>query len=151
MWTCSGITSSFSITSWIDRQACGVERTSNALVSSTADTPTWSPATSRLTLMLPCSRCGRLMLPSLLLAVLSWLRLSCVAERLLSSSDGTAPGTSDGGVLSRLPRGVLLEPKTSARRSARSLALMYLSSYENRRAVPPALSMRSSHCWIWSR
>src|SRR5690606_40532428 len=51
--TCIGITSSWPITSRIDCHACGLARTSSELVSSTADTPTSSPSTSRLTLALP--------------------------------------------------------------------------------------------------
>ena len=129
MCTCSGITSSFSITSRIERQACGVERTSRVLVSSTAETPTRSPSTSRLTLTLPDWRCGRFMLPlpepleplpgvepKLLLLLLSMPR-----SPSLPSCDGIAPGASDAGL--EPPRLPLLA-KASLSRSARSRALM---------------------------
>ncbi|MNI64545.1 hypothetical protein D3C73_1199960 [compost metagenome] len=132
MCTCSGITSSFSITSRIERQACGVERTSNVFVSSTADTPTRSPSTSRLMLTLPDWRCGRFRLPALLPLPLllpppTWLLkllpllASMPRSPSLPSCDGMAPGASDAEPAPlRLP----LLAKASLRRSARSRALM---------------------------
>src|SRR3546814_9928909 len=52
MCTCIGITSRRSTTSRIDFHARVVVRTSRVLVSSTADTPTRSPSTWRVTLAL---------------------------------------------------------------------------------------------------
>ncbi|MCY1249781.1 hypothetical protein D9M72_633490 [compost metagenome] len=115
------------MTSRIERHACGVERTSSVLVSSTADTPTESPWISRLKLALPGWRCGRLMVPSPmppvrvvpLLPVL--LRLLPLVPSRLPSSWVIAPGASEPPL--PRPLRLLSLAKASARRSARSLAL----------------------------
>ncbi|MCW0417615.1 hypothetical protein NB689_003369 [Xanthomonas sacchari] len=151
MCTCIGITSSFSTTSRIERQACGVERTSRVLVSSTADTPTLSPCTSRVTLPLPDVRGDNCRLPlprppPLLPEELLLPRLSLLLPRLPPKLPPPRlllslplkpprpppfnwlicePGISEALESPRLPPPA---PNTSARRSARSLALMYLSS-----------------------
>ena len=141
MWTCSGITSSFSTTSRIDCQALALERTSSVLVSSTAATPTRAPSTSSVTAPLPLSR---------------WLSESepppspppepplplppksteppvpFMPPSLICT--GSVPGISDTLPAPPVERASPEEapppdaPKTSARRWASSRALMYFSS-----------------------
>ena len=115
MCTCSGITSSRSMTSLIDRHACRLARTSSVLVSSTADTPTLSPPTSRVTAPLPCSRLvqRQAAVAHAAAGVAAACRRRCRAELvpLVSSTPESlisvefGPGISDGAplLLSELP------------------------------------------------
>src|SRR5690606_1004724 len=170
MCTCIGITSRRSTTSRIDFQAREVVRTSKVLASTTADTPTRSPSTSRGTLPLPFWRGSSCSVPSPSPPPLPVppMPLSMPPESMSPESskppsplppalpepieNGSAPGASDTLPSPPVkPRELLPPPNTSDRRSARSLALMYFSSYENSCIPAPAPSMRSSHCWIWSR
>ena len=125
MCTCIGITSMRSITSRIDFHCDGLARTSSELVSSTADTPTSAPSTLRVTLPLPLRLAGRVP-PSprpVLTAALEVPDLSSMPPSLISVVP--TPGIIEGDSLPLLP---LPPPNTSARRSARSRALMYFSS-----------------------
>lgn len=141
------------MTSRMDVHACGVERTSKVLVSATADTPTLSPSTSRVTAPLPLLRGDscRLPLPSppLLLPV-PLLPPKLLPEELPSLLSPTLPPVMPElppMLLSRLPNAppstlvsepgasealesplLLRPPNTSDNRSARSLALMYFNS-----------------------
>src|SRR5690606_17106078 len=127
MCTCSGITSRRSTTSRIERQACALERTSSVLVSSTVDTPTWLPSTSNDTEPLPGSRGSSDNAPSLPPPTGALLVPPSTPPSRISVE--VSPGIRLPA--SRLPpRWPPLPPNTSARRSASSLALMYLSSNE---------------------
>ncbi len=159
MCTCIGITSIFSTTSRIERQARGVARTSRVLVSSTADTPTRSPSTCKVMLALPSLRSDRPnALPSPMLPEdappcppksMVVVLLSMPPPRICTAS---VPGISETGESPpdwRVPPPPA--PNTSDRRSARSRALTYLSSCENSWLPSPAPSMRSSQSWMSSR
>src|SRR5690606_9626365 len=158
--------SSRSTTSRIDFQAVGVVRTSSALVSSSADTPTRSPSISSVTPLAP----PRSWLsdieplpnpPPLLLPPLDDPIAPIVSPSPPRPESpnwppppptvaGVSPGISEGPSPPP-PERRLPPPNTSDRRSARSRARMYLSSYEYRRMPAPALSMRSSQSWMSSR
>ena len=131
MCTCIGITSRRSITSRIDFHCAGLARTSSELVSSIADTPTSMPSTRRLTRPLPLRAPGRLAPsrppdpPEPPEPIVAFEVLPLSSTLLSRISVDSRPGISDA---SSRPPPCAPPPNTSARRSARSRALMYFNS-----------------------